>query len=440
MWRALCLLLCLSSVATPALAATIHVPDDQPTIRAGVDAASAGDTVLVACGTYFEHDIAVAVDVTVMSESGDPSCVTINAEGDSAGAFVCLGVEFALEGLTITGGAVNCTARDTTGLLDVRNCIFEHCPTRGALSCSYHVSLRATECMFRYNQRCAVYMPDENPATAVIEDCDFYENTWSTAGGGGAHIGCAADISGCTFMENTAAAGGGLYAWGAAYLDVVDCVFSGNVAVSGNRNPDGGGLYAHTYGPLNVIRCAFIGNTSQEGGGGIYFATYEGPVLIEDCLFAGNTSPESSAAFCYNGTVTMRSVTVAANDGSPAIVSLHAVPTLVNSVVAFTTGGQAILQDGAGEVTLVCCDLYGNEGGDWIGSIAEQLGVDGNFSEDPLFCLDANSAEPYSLHQGSPCLPDGSPCQELVGAFGQGCGPVSPVEGTSWGAIKAMYR
>ncbi|MCX6831747.1 MAG: hypothetical protein NT028_06355, partial [candidate division Zixibacteria bacterium] len=37
------------------LAATIHVPADQPTIQAGIDAAANGDTVLVTDGHYYER-------------------------------------------------------------------------------------------------------------------------------------------------------------------------------------------------------------------------------------------------------------------------------------------------------------------------------------------------------------------------------------------------
>jgi hypothetical protein len=51
----------------------------------------------------------------------------------------------------------------------------------------------------------------------------------------------------------------------------------------------------------------------------------------------------------------------------------------------------------------------GNGGGDWVGGIADQHGVRGNISADPLFCDPA------------------------------GCGGM-PVEAVSWGVLKALYR
>jgi len=51
-------------------AATIHVPDDHATIQAGINAATDGDTVLVAAGVYSECISFVGKDIMVMSSSG----------------------------------------------------------------------------------------------------------------------------------------------------------------------------------------------------------------------------------------------------------------------------------------------------------------------------------------------------------------------------------
>lgn len=54
---AICSTMCILVMgASPAFSATIHVPADQPTIQAGVNAAASGDTVLVAPGVYYEAD------------------------------------------------------------------------------------------------------------------------------------------------------------------------------------------------------------------------------------------------------------------------------------------------------------------------------------------------------------------------------------------------
>ena len=57
-------------VAEVGHATTIHVPADQPTIQAGIVAAVAGDTVLVAPGAYQEHIDFLGRDVVVRSSAG----------------------------------------------------------------------------------------------------------------------------------------------------------------------------------------------------------------------------------------------------------------------------------------------------------------------------------------------------------------------------------
>lgn len=88
-----------------------------------------------------------------------------------------------------------------------------------------------------------------------------------------------------------------------------------------------------------------------------------------------------------------------------------------HTIVAFSTCGSGITCN----VPLVinCSNIYGNAHGDWVGSIAEFWGIDGNFSGDPGFCDPGNGL--YTIHASSPCAPEDATGCGLVGAFGIGC-------------------
>jgi hypothetical protein len=106
------------------------------------------------------------------------------------------------------------------------------------------------------------------------------------------------------------------------------------------------------------------------------------------------------------------------------------------TILAFSLYGGAVMA-GHG-VTLSCCDIYGNVGGDWVDYIASQYGINGNISEDPLFCDPENLD--FTLHADSPCAPFTPPNPEcdLIGAWPVGCGS-TPTVATTWGQIKTLF-
>ena len=89
----LCMLACVVGVAS---AKTIYVPDDYERIQWAVDSASAGDTIIVRDGIYYEN-VNVNKQLTLKSENGSANCIvdaggsgspiTLNADGISIEGF-----------------------------------------------------------------------------------------------------------------------------------------------------------------------------------------------------------------------------------------------------------------------------------------------------------------------------------------------------------------
>jgi hypothetical protein len=93
-------------------ATTIHVPGEQPTIQAGLNAASVGDTVLVAPDTYFENILWPATQAVCLKSEAGPDVTIIDgsnlAHPDSGSVVVVSGnhgTDTVLQGFTITNGS-----------------------------------------------------------------------------------------------------------------------------------------------------------------------------------------------------------------------------------------------------------------------------------------------------------------------------------------------
>ena len=393
--------LLLAVVSFPS-AHTWPVPSAEcPTIQAGIDSASLGDTVLVAAGTYTGEgnknlDFG-GTDLVLVSQDG-PELTIIDCQRSGGGLYFHSGETGAavVEGFTITNG-------------------LRPGDWGGGISCIYGSS-------------------------PTIRNCTFYGNFASRGGG----MGCwnsSPTVSNCTFYQNSAGDGGGVYCDGSSPI-VTDCEFSENVASGGS------GMFCWHSSPT-VSNCDFVGN-SGEFGGGLACGDGSSPT-VSNCNFVGNSACQGylggGGVFCWHSSPAVRSCTFCGNsafEGAGVQCLESSYPLIENTIIAFSPVGEAVWCTYTGSATLTCCDVYGNAGGDWVDCIADQYGINGNFSACPSFC---NAfAEPFDLLlcDESPCLPgnhpDGYDCG-LIGAWpvGCSCGP-SRTHGTTWGAIKAMYR
>ncbi len=210
-----------------------------------------------------------------------------------------------------------------------------------------------------------------------------------------------------------------------------NCRFINNVVQS---NGSGGAVWCgDSYSSFK--RCEFSGN-SGGGGGGAAFLKYQSIVRFEECVFYQNSANNGGAIFTAD--ISRSDVTdctfygnSAGSHGGGIYVYASSVVRITRSIIAYSTAGEGVycnFTSGSYDIPVRNSDIFGNAGGDWLGCIADEAGMYGNFSQDPMFC-DAASGNLY-LHSDSPCAP-GSPFNPLsvpIGAFPTACGTVASLK------------
>jgi hypothetical protein len=369
---------------------------DFPTIQAAIDACSPGDGIELADGTFTgsgNRDLDyVGKALTIRSQSGNASACVIDCQGSSGephrGAYFHSGenASSVLAEVTITGGYAG--APDNVG---------------GGVLCWSNSAPRLTGCVISGNEAVSGGGLESYDSAPTLDECVFSDNR-ATIGGGMATVAGGPVLNSCRFEGNQATEGGGLFCNDSAVM-LSGCRFEENAASA--------------YGAgMNCLNCA--------------------PTLA-GCIFAGNSG--RGTLYCHDASPRVESSTFWGNTGDflagGIILMGDAFPVLERTIIGFTVDGPSIVCDNCSGAypTLSCCDLFGNDSGDYVYCIADQYGVEGNFSADPLFCDPENGD--FRLQADSPCAPGGA-C-DLIGADGVGCEETAaPV--TTWGSIKAMFR
>jgi hypothetical protein len=206
-----------------------------------------------------------------------------------------------------------------------------------------------------------------------------------------------------------------------------------NCVITGNRSDTGGGVCFGVSGTNGLTGCTVVANSSDGDGGGIFTGF---PIVLNKCIVWGNCSVSGSDQIWCGG------AEIRCSDVDPTGVGILPYGTVVYDENCVNT--------------------------------------------DPMFCdpyaCGLHTLGDWTLDTASPCLASHSPCGELIGALGVGCGAPpptgaccladgscvvlmasqcvdqhgtyvgddtscepnpclpTPVQATTWGRIKAAYR
>ncbi|HJV09652.1 MAG TPA: right-handed parallel beta-helix repeat-containing protein [Acidimicrobiales bacterium] len=350
-------------IAPPAVAGVvINVPSQRSTIQAGIEAASDGDTVLVAPGTYVENINFKGKAIEVKS-SGGPQVTTIDGGGRYSVVVFATGEGrgSVLSGFRITNGIVGEEHLWPGWSIVVAGAgiaIYESSPTvTGNIITAnnageYHGGGIGTQ-----------------GGRALIRD-NYIAGNDGYAGGGIALYGGAHEVEANVIEDNIAEhVGGGIQ------TETGTPVVKGNY-IHRNHAGAGGGMYM--YGPGLVVNNVVLENSADAFGGGL--GVSEAHILHNTIV--SNTAPTGAGVEMSAGGVVLTNNIVLGRPGQQLISCSNLTPGVAafSHNDAYSLGG--LLYDGCGNPT----------------------GTAGNISADPRFPPEGG----YTPMTGSPVIDAGT--------------------------------
>jgi parallel beta-helix repeat protein len=406
------------------------------TIQAGINIAVAGDTVIVADGTYTgtgnkNLDFG-GKPITVQSASGNPAACIIDCQGSGRGFYFHTNetAASAVDGFTIGNGSqdgVYCVSTYPT---------LTHCTISGnagqGVNCSAAVP-KLTNCTISGNSGAGVYLYyaySGSAPPAQLLNCTISGNA-----NGGVYCRYASlTLINCTISGNTR---GGFW-WNDCNPTLTDCTISGNVVSSTTPSSSvyGGGAVLGSGSRPTLTNCTISGNTvwsttSDAGGGGVFFGNAN-PTLINctirrNVALSLNGNASGGGVSCSSGTGSLTNCTISENTVSSAGSSGYggavycgyaSTPTLTNCTIngnTATSAGGAVYCAIYSSPKLTNCVFWGDapqEVSVYSGSTPAVTYCDveggyagtGNLNVDPGFAFPGD----FHLTAGSPCIDAGT--------------------------------
>jgi hypothetical protein len=392
------LLLIACAIVSPAVANTIHVPQDQPTIQAGIDAANPGDTVLVAPGTYYENIDFKGKAITVTSSGG---AATTIIDGRSIGGMATVlfsGGETSasvLSNLTIRGGGDQIFGGSSNGGIYVSGTMGY---VAGPAPTIKNNVITANYCH-------AIGVQDGSPTIQNNEISGTLQNTLGTGAqesycgpNDAIYLGGTSNyqVGGTTVIgntiENNAAGGSAIHVNAAQKVLVIDNVIRNNYARS-----TGSAFMSENVDDSVVVQNLVYGNTSTCGGA----LSFNGGILI-----ANNTLADNLYVSLFSGSECTAIAQIYPDNYSYG--ESYPDRVIINNIISGSTSYPAVNcawlnPPSLSDQPTFQNDILNNAGGPFFGSYCIDVsGQDGNITSDPQFVN--RSTNNYHLQSTSPAI------------------------------------
>jgi predicted outer membrane repeat protein len=420
-------------------------PDAFVDLDDALSAASAGDEIWIADGTYYPPSQSVAFLVPgavklyggfaggeTLLEDRDPATNLTILDGDFNGDdqtnFVNRGdnahhvLELnntapgtRLDGLVVTGGFAPTSGPDrsggglsmTGGTVSIDRCLFIDNGAAfmgGAISLLSVNSVNIRDTVFTFNATnpnataaLGGALAGRNGGDVRVEGCTFALNLAAgvTGSGGGAvymDTGVNSTFVDCLFFSNTVEAttaidGGAVQIQGAD-ADFIRCRFLGNQLGSATVSRGGAVMVASALGnsTVRIVASTFLGN-SAESGGAIYIQSSDSTLRILDSVVAGNTAELATGGIAVeSSTLHMTNCTVALNNSilepiGAGISGISAVSLIIENSILWGNDGAGVVDE---EAQIIVLGGVPSIDYSCVQGWTGALGGSGNFGDDPL--------------------------------------------------------